>query len=116
MGNRPKLYLAGPEVFLPKALAIAAKKKDLCRLHGFEGLFPLDHEIALSEKGETLDRLLYAANIAMIRGADAAIFNLTPFRGPSADAGTIFELGIVTALGNRRPRQARRCRNYTFQR
>jgi nucleoside 2-deoxyribosyltransferase len=95
MGNMPKLYLAGPEVFLPEALAIAARKKHLCRLHGFEGLFPLNHEIAPSGKGETLDRLIYAANIAMIRGADAAILNLTPFRGPSADAGTIFELGFV---------------------
>ena len=27
------------------------------------------------------------------------IANLTPFRGPSADAGTIFEIGFMRALG-----------------
>jgi nucleoside 2-deoxyribosyltransferase len=33
--------------------------------------------------------------------ADAGLFNLTPFRGPSADAGTLFELGFMFALGKR---------------
>ena len=41
----PKIYLAGPEVFLTNALEFAARKKDLCRQHGFEGLFPFDAEI-----------------------------------------------------------------------
>ena len=34
-----------------------------------------------------------------MRRADAGLFNLTPFRGPSADAGTVFELGFLSALG-----------------
>jgi hypothetical protein len=34
----------------------------------------------------------------MIREADALIANLTPFRGVSADVGTVFELGFAFAL------------------
>jgi nucleoside 2-deoxyribosyltransferase len=48
-----------------------------------------------------MDRLIYRANEAMIREADLGIFNLTPFRGPSADAGTVFELGLMVGLGKR---------------
>ena len=31
----------------------------------------------------------------MMDAADAVIANLTPFRGPSADAGTVYELGYM---------------------
>jgi nucleoside 2-deoxyribosyltransferase len=34
-----------------------------------------------------------------MREADGGLFNLTPFRGPSADAGTLVELGFMAALG-----------------
>ena len=37
----------------------------------------------------------------MMQQAEIGVFNLTPFRGPSADVGTTFELGFVTALGKR---------------
>lgn len=35
----------------------------------------------------------------MIESASAVIANLTPFRGPSADPGTVFELGYAVGLG-----------------
>ena len=31
--------------------------------------------------------------------ADAIIANLTPFRGPGADAGTVYELGYMAGRG-----------------
>ena len=31
--------------------------------------------------------------------ADAVIANLTPFRGPGADAGTVYELGYMAGRG-----------------
>jgi nucleoside 2-deoxyribosyltransferase len=93
------IYLAGPEVFLPDAREIGRRKQALCATHGFVGLDPLDNAIAAVPGGERLDRLIYRANVAMIRSADAGIFNLTPFRGPSADAGTVFELGLMVGLG-----------------
>jgi len=38
------------------------------------------------------------ANEELIRGCNALIANLTPFRGPSADVGTAYELGFARAL------------------
>ena len=40
-----RIYLAGPEVFLPDAREIADAKKAICRAHGLEGVFPADPEI-----------------------------------------------------------------------
>ena len=91
-------YLAGPEVFLMDAIAIGQLKKALCSKYGFEGLYPFDNEVSADGLETPLDRLIYRANIAMLREVDFGIFNLTPFRGPSADVGTVFELGVLTAL------------------
>jgi nucleoside 2-deoxyribosyltransferase len=98
MAQRPKLYLAGPDVFLPNAAEIGHRKKELCESFGFEGLFPLDNEALTSFSDERRDAFIYRANIAMIHNADAGIVNLTPFRGVSADVGTAFELGFLTGL------------------
>ena len=35
----------------------------------------------------------------MMMEADAIIANLTPFRGPGADAGTVYELGYMAGRG-----------------
>ncbi len=94
-----KVYLAGPEVFLPDAVEIGRRKKELCARYGFEGLFPFDNEIDAKAAGA--DKLIYEANEAMIRRADLGICNLTPFRGASADPGTVFELGLLAGLGKR---------------
>jgi nucleoside 2-deoxyribosyltransferase len=91
-----KIYLAGPEVFRPDAVEAGRRKQTLCREFGFEGLYPLD--TALPD-GDWRDERIYAANLALIRQAEAAVFNLTPFRGVNADLGTAFELGFCVALG-----------------
>ncbi|WP_191085502.1 nucleoside 2-deoxyribosyltransferase [Roseococcus microcysteis] len=93
-----RIYLAGPEVFLPEALAIGAAKKALCARHGWEGVFPMDPP-ALSPSGEQDWRRIHAANELLLRGCDALVANLTPFRGVGADPGTVFELGFMRALG-----------------
>lgn len=88
------VYLAGPEVFLPASAALGARKKALCRAHGFEGLFPGDTQPPALDP----DAAIFAACVAAMRRADIGIFNLTPFRGPSADVGTVWELGFMAAL------------------
>jgi nucleoside 2-deoxyribosyltransferase len=92
-----KLYLAGPDVFLASAREIGARKRALCAARGFEGLFPLDGESDPRRPPSAV--AIFRANLALLRAADAGVFNLTPFRGPSADAGTAFELGFLYALG-----------------
>jgi nucleoside 2-deoxyribosyltransferase len=93
-----KVYLAGPDVFLPDAVEMGRRKQLLCAQYGFEGLYPLDNEIPSGNSRERLDLRIYQANVDMILRADLGIANLTPFRSPSADVGTVFELGFLTAL------------------
>ena len=46
--RRPRIYLAGPEVFLPEARAIGVEKCRLAAEAGFEGAFPLDAQLDLA--------------------------------------------------------------------
>jgi nucleoside 2-deoxyribosyltransferase len=92
-----KVYLAGPDVFLPDAVEIGRQKVDLCRRYGFTGLFPLDNQIDAAVGGASLQ--IFRGNEAMMLAADAIIANLTPFRGPGADTGTVYELGYMAGLG-----------------
>ncbi len=102
MSPAPRIYLAGPEVFLPDPLAAGDAKRRLCQAHGFTGVFPMDASLdltglAAAEKALRIGR----ANEALIRDCDLLIAHLTPFRGVSADAGTAYELGYARALGRR---------------
>jgi nucleoside 2-deoxyribosyltransferase len=101
MRRRLAVYLAGPEVFLPDTVAVGERKKQLCARYGFEGLYPLDNMLASDPGGPPLDTQIYRANVALIRQADFGILNLTPFCGPTADSGTVFELGMLVGLGKR---------------
>jgi nucleoside 2-deoxyribosyltransferase len=42
---------------------------------------------------------IFGQNLAMMEGSDAIIANLTPFRGPGADPGTVYELGYMAGHG-----------------
>jgi nucleoside 2-deoxyribosyltransferase len=97
-----RVYLAGPDVFLPDPHARGAALKAICARHGLTGVFPLD-DLTEAEPADWADRPLphriALRNEAHIHGSAALIANLTPFRGPSADVGTVFELGFMRALG-----------------
>jgi nucleoside 2-deoxyribosyltransferase len=98
--RRPRIYLAGPEVFLPHAARLGAEKRRLAAAAGFEGVFPYGLELktpTLPKREQA--RRIFAANTDLMRSCDALIANLTPFRGVSADAGTVFELGFMSGLG-----------------
>lgn len=100
MTDKPRVYLAGPEVFLPDALAVGAEKCRLAAAAGFEGVFPLDAALDLSglDKFEQARRISLA-NEGLIQSCAALVANITPFRGASMDAGTAFEVGFMRALG-----------------
>ena len=91
------VYLAGPDVFLPDALEVGRQKTEICRRHGLIGLYPLDNVVDRAAADASLQ--LFRANEAMMDRADAIVANLTPFRGPGADAGTVYELGYMAARG-----------------
>lgn len=88
-----KIYLAGPDVFLPDAVEIGRQKAAICAAHGLIGLYPLDNAIDLTARDAS--RQIFCGNEAMMDEADAIIANLTPFRGAGADPGTVYELGYM---------------------
>ena len=92
-----KIYLAGPDVFLPDAVDIGKRKAAICARHGVSGLYPLDNAVDLEANDASL--AIFKGNEAMMDAADAVIANLTPFRGPGADAGTVYELGYMAGRG-----------------
>ena len=96
-------YLAGPDVFLPDALAHARRKIEICARHGIRGRPPLNEDIDTLRAlpAEAAWRLIFRKDIAMMEECDIIIANLTPFRGPSADSGTLIEVGWF--LGRGRP-------------
>jgi nucleoside 2-deoxyribosyltransferase len=96
-----RVYLAGPDVFLPDPHARAAALKAICLRHGLTGVSPLDELAGEPRNWASLPepRRIALRNEAHIARCDALVANLTPFRGPSSDVGTVFELGYMRALG-----------------
>ncbi len=92
-----KIYLAGPDVFLHDAVEIGRRKVEMCKRHGLIGLYPLDN--AIDPAAEDASLRIFRGNETMMIEADAIIANLTPFRGPGADAGTVYELGYMAGRG-----------------
>lgn len=95
-----RIYLAGPDVFRPDALAYGEHLKALCAEAGFEGLFPLDNagpDNALEPPRKAA--WIYRANLALLDRADLVLANLNFFRGAEPDSGTCFEVGYAVAKG-----------------
>jgi nucleoside 2-deoxyribosyltransferase len=91
------VYLAGFEAFLPEPDEHDAMRAALATMHGLQALIPgFD---AGGAAGEVAGRAIYAQRAGLMRRADAAIVNLTPWRGPSCDPGAAFEAGFMAALG-----------------
>lgn len=99
-----KVYLAGPDVFRSRedAACVFADLKERLRHYGIEGLSPLDGELSLDfsdlapyEKAAQI----FLGNMKLIDQCDAVLANITPFRGPSCDPGTAWEIGYAVAKG-----------------
>lgn len=91
--RRPRIYLAGPEVFRPDAIAEGERLKTIAAANGAEGLYPLDGP-ALHSATE-----IHRSCRTMIDHADIVVANITPFRGHHMDPGTAWELGYAEARG-----------------
>jgi nucleoside 2-deoxyribosyltransferase len=97
-----RIYLAGPEVFLVNAKEVGEQKKALCRKYGFEGVFPIDIEVNTQGKSpREIGICISDINEDLIKSCDFVIANITPFRGPSADVGTVYEMGYAHGLGKK---------------
>src|ERR1700709_39636 len=98
-----RVYLAGPDVFLPDADRWLERKKAICAGFCLTGVSPLD--VLSDEPGDWTGlpewRRLALRNEAHSRSCAAIVATLTPFRGPSADVGTVYEVGFGRGLGLR---------------
>jgi nucleoside 2-deoxyribosyltransferase len=100
------IYLAGPEVFLPDAVAAGQEKKDIiARLSSemswpfrLEGLYPLDNAIDNFGPNRETGIRIYHANMGQIVQAHAVLANMVRFRSPSMDVGTAFEMGAARGM------------------
>lgn len=97
--KRMRIYLAGPDVFMPDAADRAARMRAACAAAGHEGVFPLDPPPEAAPPGTPEWLAIHLANEAHMRGCDGMIANITPFRGIAADPGTAWEMGFFRALG-----------------
>ena len=93
------VYLAGPDVFLPNAVAQAARKVEICQRFGLRGLPPLNQDVETAANASDVWQSIYEKDIAMMERCDIIIANLTPFGGASADAGTLIEVGWFLGKG-----------------
>jgi nucleoside 2-deoxyribosyltransferase len=73
--------------------------KNACAKIGLIGVFPMDAEIEAKATPQATGFAICAANIALIESCDALVADLSPFRGPSADVGTVWEFAYAQGLG-----------------
>ncbi|MDH6169791.1 nucleoside 2-deoxyribosyltransferase [Variovorax boronicumulans] len=95
--TRPRIYLAGPDVFRPDARDHFVRLKLACEAMGLAALLPADGEEEPTP--DALEKRIYEANMQRLRGADGVVANLSSFRGLEPDSGTVFEVGAAVALG-----------------
>ena len=88
-------------MFLPDALDVLAAKKGICLPLGLDPVAPLiDTPPPPAATPRARAFAIAAGNEALIRSCVAVIANLSPFRGASADAGTVYEVGFARGLGH----------------
>lgn len=97
-----KIYLAGPDVFRADPASFFEQTKSLVLQYGFIGIPPLDSGVELEDAEVNTAQgayKIFIANIHLINQCDVVFANLTPFRGPSIDDGTAFEIGYAFSKG-----------------
>jgi nucleoside 2-deoxyribosyltransferase len=93
--SRLPVYLAGPDVFLPEYAEVGRAKQAICARYGLEGHYPGDGADVTGLPLDEQARALFEGCVEMMGVCVAGLANLTPFRGPSADVGTAFEMGYL---------------------
>lgn len=93
-----RVFLSGPDLFMPDGPKLLEAKRAACAAAGFEGVHA-DEAVGAGQPGELRARMIYADVIARLRGCDAVVANLSPWRGPHPDPGTVFEAGFAGGLG-----------------
>lgn len=86
-----KVYLAGPQVFLPNAEEWFEQAIATCLALDLIALVPLNKSLTGATE-------IFEYNKTLIRQADCVLADITPFRGSEPDSGTAWEIGFAHAL------------------
>ncbi len=108
MKQQPKVYIAGPECFMPDGRERAERALELCRRYGFEGHSPALEEENFGPRVDFSDPdrravadAICRRNMWLIEHCDIVIANCNNFRGQEPDGGTCFELGYGYIKGKK---------------
>ena len=117
MTTKPRIYLAGPDLFFKDFEERYARLKAACQFAGFEGVAPVDGfslDTSLVDNEDVhpgsrphsfgspppmLAQAIYRHNITTLEGCDAVLANLGAFRGTEPDSGTVFEASYAFSKG-----------------
>ena len=91
MDRKLKVYFAGPDVFRQNPQEYFDEIALQCVKHDIIPMFPFD---ALFIKSDSI----YLHNLDLLNKCDIVLANIIPFRGPSVDPGTAFEIGYAKSL------------------
>ena len=78
---------------------MAEESKMLCEAAGFAAVGFDAEPLVEQAPSEAMAREIYAHRLTRMRQADAAIVNLSPFRGPHCDPAVAFEAGFFSGMG-----------------
>ncbi|MDR0387379.1 MAG: nucleoside 2-deoxyribosyltransferase [Treponema sp.] len=96
------VYIAGPECFYPRGYSLWHAQRKLAEYYGFTVVLPNDAPLKLDHEDLRLNADAIFANLKkVIEKTDIIIADLELFRGPNADCGVLFELGMAYAKGAR---------------
>lgn len=87
-----KVYFAGPDVFRSNPQEYFDDIEKRCVKYNIIPIFPYDSSFIKPDS-------IYFRNIELLNEADVILANITPFRGPSVDPGTAFEIGYAIGAG-----------------
>ena len=85
MSRIRSIYLAGPPLPAAYADTVALEARQMCEASGYGALGLQPEPLVEQSPSEAMAREIYAQRVASMRQADAAIVNLSPFRGPNCD-------------------------------
>lgn len=106
MPQQLNVYLAGPDVFYPAAKEKLNNKRLVLEQQGVIGHTPLDNEIDFSNpsKSAIADEIAYS-NENIMKNSNVILANMENWHGsPSADIGTSFEMGFMSARFEEHPK------------
>lgn len=97
--KKPRVYLAGPDLFFPDAEERYSRLKAMCTAHGLDGVAPTDGQTFPIERTLECARRIRHHDLATMHSCDAVLANITPFLGLEPDSGTSYEMGDADAHG-----------------